>query len=47
MGLRGYVLDTKCGLRFDVQQFCVLTRIRQDVSARKCRVDVLSFLLRI
>ena len=30
LGLRGYVLDTKFGPRFDVTQPLVLTRIRQD-----------------
>ena len=33
LGLRGYVLDTKLGCRYDVTKPIVLTRIRQDVSA--------------
>ena len=33
LGLRGYVLGTKFGPRYDVTQAIVLSRIRQDVSA--------------
>ena len=36
LGLRGYVLDTKFGPRYDVTKPLALTRIRQDVSAGKC-----------
>ena len=36
LGLRGYVLDTKFGPRYDVTKLFVLFRIRQDVSAGKC-----------
>ena len=35
LGLRGYVLDTKFGARYDASQRLVLTRIRQDISAGK------------
>ena len=31
--LRGHVLDTKFGLRYDVTESLVLTRIRPDISA--------------
>ena len=39
--LRGYVLDTKFGPRYDVTKPLVLTRIRQDVSAGKCFAGVI------
>ena len=42
LGLRGYVLDTKLGARYDVTQPIVLTRIRQDVSLGNCVVGVSS-----
>ena len=42
LGLRGYVLDTKFGPRYDVTQPLVLTRIRQDVSAGKCVSGMIS-----
>ena len=42
LGLRGYVLDTKFALRYDVTQPLVLTRIRQDVSAGKCVAGTIS-----
>ena len=35
LGVRGNVLDTKFGPRYDVKKPLVLTRIRQDVSAEK------------
>ena len=41
-GLRGHVLDTKFGPRYDVTQPLVLTRSRQDVSARKCVAGMIS-----
>ena len=39
LGLRGYVLVTKFGPRYDVTQ---LTRIRQDVSTGKCVAAMIS-----
>ena len=42
MGLRGYVLDTKFGPRYDVKKPLVLTRIRQDISAGKCVAGMIS-----
>ena len=41
-GLRGYVLDTKFGPRYDVSQPIVLTRSRQDVSAGTCAEGMIS-----
>ena len=42
LGLRGYVLDTKLGPRYDVTKPLVLTRIREDVSAGKCVAGLIS-----
>ena len=42
IGLRGYVLDTKFGPRYDVAKPPVLTRIRLDVSAGKCVAGMIS-----
>ena len=42
LGLRGYVLDSKFGPRYDVTQPLVLTRIRQDVSAGTCFAGMIS-----
>ena len=36
LGLRGSVLETKFGPKYDVTKPLVLTRIRQNVSAGKC-----------
>ena len=36
LGVRGNVLDTKFGAKYDVTKLLVLTHIRQDVSAGKC-----------
>ena len=41
-GFRGYVLDTKFDLWYDVTQPPFLTRIRQDVSSGKCVAGMLS-----
>ena len=42
VGLRGFVLDTTFGPRYDVTQLLVLTRIRQDVSAGTCVAGMIS-----
>ena len=42
LGLRGYVLDTKVGPRYEVIKPLVLARVRQDVSAGKCVAAVIS-----
>ena len=42
LGLRGYVFDTKFGPKYDVTQHRTLTRIRQNVSARKCVAGMIS-----
>ena len=42
LGLRGNVLDTKFGPKYDVSQPVVLTSIRQDVSAGKCVAGMIS-----
>ena len=36
VGLRGYMLYTKFGPRYDVTKPLVITRIRQDVAAGTC-----------
>ena len=40
--LRGYVLDTKFGTKYDVTQPLVLAGIRQDVSAGECVAGMIS-----
>ena len=42
LGLRGYVLDTEFGPRYDVTKSLVRTRTRQDVSAGKCVAGMIS-----
>ena len=42
LGVRGHMLDTKFGVRCDVTQPFVLTRIRHDVSAGKCVAGMIS-----
>ena len=42
LGLRGYVLDTMFGPRYDVTKLLVLTRIRQDISAGKFVAGMIS-----
>ena len=42
LGLRGYVLDTGVGPRYDVTKPLVLTSIRQDVSAGTCVAGMIS-----
>ena len=42
LGVRGYVLDTKFGPRYDVTQPLVLTGIRQHVFAGKCFAELIS-----
>ena len=42
LGLRGYVLDTRFGPRYDVTKPLVIARIRQDVSAGKCVAGMVS-----
>ena len=45
LGMRGFVLDTKFGPRYDLTNPLVLTRIRQDVSAGKVTGMITHFVL--